>query len=90
MLQQEEPGDYVLATGTKHTVREFCERAFAEVGLDYRDYCKRDERYYRPADIEALVGDARRARAELGWSTTCTFEELVGEMVETDLGLVSA
>lgn len=87
MLQQPEPGDYVLATGAKHSVREFCEGAFAEVDLDYRDYCQRDERYYRPADIESLVGNAQKARTQLGWSTSCTFPELIREMVQSDLTL---
>jgi GDPmannose 4,6-dehydratase len=88
MLQQPEPDDYVIATGEAHSVREFCELAFAEVGLDYREYVKLDERLYRPAEIELLVGDSSKARRVLGWEPTYTFEELVREMVRADLELV--
>ena len=69
-------------------MREFCELAFAEVGLDYREYVKLDERLYRPAEIELLVGDSSKARRVLGWEPTYTFEELVREMVRADLELV--
>jgi GDPmannose 4,6-dehydratase len=85
MLQQPEPDDFVVATGEAHTVREFCERAFAEVGLDYRDYVRTDERFYRPAEVDLLVGDAGKARAVLGWRPTYTFEEMIKEMVQADL-----
>ena len=85
MLQQEAPDDYVVATGETHTVREFCERAFAEVGLDYRGYVRVDERYLRPAEVDLLVGDAAKARRELGWQPTYTFAELIAEMVASDL-----
>jgi GDPmannose 4,6-dehydratase len=85
MLQRDEAEDYVVATGETHTVREFCERAFAEVGLDYRDYVKIDERYLRPAEVDLLVGDATKARRELDWQPTHTFPELVAEMVAADL-----
>jgi GDPmannose 4,6-dehydratase len=85
MLQQPEPDDYVIATGETHSVREFCERAFAEVGLDYRDYVLRDELYYRPAEVDLLIGDASKARAALGWKPEHTFEELIAEMVHADL-----
>jgi GDPmannose 4,6-dehydratase len=85
MLQQPEPDDYVVATGETRTVREFCERAFAEVGLDWRRYVKEDERYYRPAEVDLLVGDAARAREALGWRPSYTFDELVSEMVREDL-----
>ena len=85
MLQQDAAEDYVVATGETHTVREFCERAFAEVGLDYREYVKIDERYLRPAEVDLLVGDAAKARRELGWQPTYTFAGLIAEMVASDL-----
>jgi GDPmannose 4,6-dehydratase len=87
MLQQPEPDDYVVATGETHTVREFCELAFGEVGLDYREYVKIDERRRRPAEVDQLVGDATKARTKLGWAPTRTFRELVREMVLNDLKL---
>jgi GDPmannose 4,6-dehydratase len=85
MLQQPKPDDYVVASGETHTVREFCERAFAEVGLDYREYVKIDQRFYRPAEVDLLVGDATKARDVLGWRPTYSFDELVKEMVHADL-----
>jgi GDPmannose 4,6-dehydratase len=85
MLQQPTPDDYVVASGESHTVREFCERAFAEVDLDYRDYVKVDERFYRPAEVDVLVGDAAKARRVLGWEPGYTFQEMVSEMVQSDL-----
>ena len=85
MLQQPEPDDYVVATGETHTVREFCERAFAEVGLDWERYVRVDERYYRPAEVDLLVGDAAKARAVLGWEPRYSFAALVSEMVREDL-----
>jgi GDPmannose 4,6-dehydratase len=89
MLQQPEPDDYVVATGETHTVREFCERAFAEVDLDYRDYVRVDERFYRPAEVELLMGDPAKARKGLGWEPKYTFGEMIGEMVRTDLETLS-
>jgi GDPmannose 4,6-dehydratase len=85
MLQRDEPDDYVVATGETHTVREFCERAFARAGLDWERYVKCDERLYRPAEVDLLVGDASKARRELGWEPTYTFERLVDEMVDADM-----
>lgn len=85
MLQQPKPDDYVIATGETHSVREFCELAFAEAGLNWRDYVKVDERYYRPAEVDLLVGDATKAREILGWKPTYTFKQLVSEMVREDL-----
>jgi GDPmannose 4,6-dehydratase len=85
MLQQDSPEDYVVATGETHTVAEFCERAFAEVGLSYEDYVKIDERYLRPAEVDLLVGDASKAQRELGWRPTYTFAGLIAEMVASDL-----
>ena len=85
MLQLEEPDDFVVASGESHTVREFCELAFGQVGLDYRDYVVVDERFYRPAEVESLVGDTTKARNVLGWSPQYTFKQLVEEMVRKDL-----
>ena len=85
MLQQPEPDDWVIASGESHSVREFCERAFAEVGLDYRQYVVIDERFYRPAEVDQLVGDAGKARQALGWRPEYTFEALIKEMVQSDL-----
>jgi GDPmannose 4,6-dehydratase len=90
MLQQPSPGDYVIATGETHSVREFAQAAFAEVGLDYRCYVKDDPLLYRPAEVNVLQGDASRAAKELGWSPTVRFEELVKEMVATDCELLRA
>jgi GDPmannose 4,6-dehydratase len=85
MLQQPEPDDYVVATGESHSVREFCELAFAEVSLDYRDYVKLDQRFYRPTEDDLLVGNATKAREVLGWKPRFTFAELVKQMVRVDL-----
>ena len=85
MLQQDEPDDFVVAMGEAHTVREICERAFAEVGLDYREYVTIDARFQRPAEVELLVGDATKARRVLGWEPRYTFAEIVKEMVDADL-----
>lgn len=85
MLQQEKPNDYVVATGTTHSVRHFCELAFQHVGLDYRDYVVQDERYMRPAEVDLLVGDPSKAFTELGWKPETSFEDLVAMMVEADL-----
>jgi len=82
---RDEPDDYVVATGETHTVRELCELAFGEVGLDYNDYVKIDPQFYRPAEVELLVGDAARARVKLGWKPTVTFARLIQEMVRSDL-----
>src|SRR5207245_7355240 len=85
MLQQDEPEDYVIATGEQHSVREFAELAFAHLGLDYRDHVVVDPQFQRPADVETLLGDASKARKKLGWKYGVTFKELVHEMVEADL-----
>jgi GDPmannose 4,6-dehydratase len=85
MLQQPEPDDYVIATGETHSVREFCKLAFAEVNLDYRDYVVVDENFYRPAEVDLLVGDSSKARKVLGWEPHITFRDLVREMVQEDL-----
>jgi GDPmannose 4,6-dehydratase len=88
MLQEDEPDDYVIATGEQHTVREFAEVAFAHVGLNYQDYVKVDQQFMRPSDVETLLGDASKARQKLGWSYDGKFTDLVHEMVEEDLRLV--
>ncbi len=84
MLQQPKPDDYVIATGETHSVREFCEVAFGAVNLDYRDHVIVDESFYRPAEVELLIGDATKARVDLGWSANITFRDLVCEMVQED------
>ncbi len=85
ILQQAEADDFVVATGESHTVREFCELAFAEVGLDYQDYVVVDKRFQRPAEVDVLVGDSEKARRVLGWRPTYSFGQLVREMVNSDL-----
>ncbi len=85
MLQQAAPEDYVIATGTTHSVRDFLDAAFRCVGLDYREYLEIDERLFRPAETTPLCGDAGKARAQLGWQPTATFAALVEEMVASDL-----
>ena len=89
MLQQESPADYVIATGETHSVREFCETAFSEAGLDYEKYVRIDPQFYRPAEVDLLIGDASKAENELGWRPTRTFKELIREMVANDLEIVS-
>jgi GDPmannose 4,6-dehydratase len=89
MLQQDAPDDYVVATGETHTVRQFCELAFGELGLDYKKYVRTDERYLRPAEVDLLVGDATKARQELDWHPQYNFPELVSEMVQADLAAQS-
>ncbi len=84
MLQQPAPDDYVIATGVTHSVREFVERAFDTAGMDYREYVVTDPRFYRPAEVDLLRGDASKAREILGWSPTTGFEDLVTEMVNAD------
>ena len=90
MLQQTSPDDYVIATGETHSVREFCELAFAEAALDYRKYVTKDASVYRPAEVDLLMGDASKAHAALGWRPTVSFGELVKEMVQADLALISS
>jgi GDPmannose 4,6-dehydratase len=85
MLQQEEPGDYVIATGETHSVREFCEEAFGCVGLDWQEFVKVDQKYFRPAEVDLLLGDASKARRVLGWQPEVTFKGLARLMVEADL-----
>ncbi len=89
MLQQDQPDDYVIATGEMHSVREFCEAAFDLVGLDYHDYVVTDPLYLRPAEVVALRGDARKAAQRLNWRPQITFRGLVELMVEADLKLAT-
>ena len=89
MLQQDEPDDYVVATGETHSVREFCELAFGRVDLDYEKYVTLDERFMRPAEVDLLIGDPAKARKVLGWEPKVSFPELVHNMVDADLALLS-
>ncbi|PIG96178.1 GDP-mannose 4,6-dehydratase [Deinococcus sp. UR1] len=87
MLQQDAPRDYCIATGEAYSVREFAQKAFAQVGLNYEDYVQVDPRYFRPAEVDYLLGDASETNAVLGWTPRTSFDELVTEMVEHDLEL---
>ena len=89
ILQHDEPGDFVIATGEAHSVREFCQVAFERVGLDYERYVTVDPRFLRPADVEVLLGDSTKARTELGWEPKVSFAELVGMMVDADVARLS-
>ncbi|MFM6026867.1 MAG: GDP-mannose 4,6-dehydratase [Dolichospermum sp.] len=88
ILQQEQPDDYVVATGETHSVREFLELAFGYVNLDWQNYVEFDERYLRPAEVDLLIGDPTKAQQKLGWQPSVTFPELVSLMVEADLQAV--
>lgn len=90
ILQHSEPDDFIVAMGETHSVREFCEIAFGEVGLDYREFVVEDPQFYRPAEVDLLVGDASRAREILGWKPKHTFRDLVTEMVANDMELQGA
>jgi GDPmannose 4,6-dehydratase len=89
MLQQDEPDDFVVATGEPHSVREFAEVAFSHVGLDGGQYLKSDPEFLRPAEVDRLVGDPSKAREQLGWAPKHSFRELVEMMVEADLTRLS-
>jgi len=90
MLQRDEPGDYVVATGVTTSVRRFCELAFSAAGLDYEEHVVQDPRFMRPAEVDLLIGDGTKARTDLGWMPNTTIEQLVQMMVEADLDLVSS
>jgi GDPmannose 4,6-dehydratase len=90
MLQQDQPEDYVIATGETHAVRELCEIAFGYVDLDWEQYVVQDERFMRPAEVDLLVGDASKASKVLGWEPAVTFHELIEMMVDTDLEALKA
>ncbi len=85
MLQQDEPEDYVIATGKTHSVKDFCEFAFKRVGLDYRDHVEVDDRFIRPAEVDTLTGDSSKACKNMGWEPEVDFESLVSMMVDSDL-----
>ncbi len=85
MLQQDEPGSFVIGMGETHSVREFCQIAFGHVDLDYNDYVVQDERFYRPAEVDLLISDPSKARSSLGWEPSVGFRELVTMMVDADL-----
>jgi GDPmannose 4,6-dehydratase len=88
MLQQDEPTDYVIATGKTYSVKDFLTVAFGYVDLDYRDYVVVDPQFVRPADVQLLCGDSTKAEREIGWNYTLTFESLVHEMVDEDMKLL--
>jgi len=88
MLQQDKPDDYVIATGETHSVRDLVEKAFAAAGLDWHEYVKVDETFFRPAEVDLLIGRTDKAKKILGWNHSISFDQLVREMVETDLELV--
>ena len=90
MLQQETPDDYVIATGEAHSVSDFCEAAFNHVGLNWEDYVRVDERYFRPAEVDYLLGDPTKAKTELKWEPKVTFTGLVEMMVDADIAEVAA
>jgi GDPmannose 4,6-dehydratase len=85
MMQQDEPDDYVVATGETHSVRELCQEAFGHVGLDWEKYVKYDARYERPSEVDLLIGDASKARKQLNWEPKVRFKELIKIMVDADL-----
>jgi GDPmannose 4,6-dehydratase len=89
MLQQEKPDDYVVATGEGATVRDFCEVAFAELGLDYKKYVETEDRYIRPTEVDALIGDPSKAQKVLGWKAKTHWKELAKLMVSADLELIT-
>jgi GDPmannose 4,6-dehydratase len=90
MLQQPEPRDYVIGTGVSHSVRDLVEAAFSHVGLDWEQHVRVDPNFIRPAEVDVLTGDASKARAELGWSPTVSFRELVAMMVDADVARLAA
>ncbi len=89
MLQQDEPGDYVIATGETHPVRELCQIAFDQVGLNWEDHVVIDQQFFRPAEVDLLIGDPTKAREKLGWKPEVGFEELIRTMVDADLAALS-
>jgi GDPmannose 4,6-dehydratase len=87
MLQQDEPDDYVVATGETHSVREFAEKVFQKLDLDYKEYVDIDERYFRPTEVDVLLGDATKAREKLGWEPKVGFDQLIDMMIDADMEL---
>jgi GDPmannose 4,6-dehydratase len=88
MLQQDKPDDYVIATGETQSVQEFLEASFSHVGLDYKQHVEIDPRYYRPAEVDLLIGDASKAKRQLGWEPKTRFGDLVKLMVDADVELL--
>jgi GDPmannose 4,6-dehydratase len=88
MVQQDQPDDYVVSTGTTHSVRELCEIAFGHAGLNWQDHVVIDNRFLRPAEVDLLIGDPAKARKTLGWEPSHSFADLITMMVEADLALV--
>jgi GDPmannose 4,6-dehydratase len=89
MLQHNKPDDYVICTGHTHSVKEFCQRAFSHIGLDYEKYVSSDLKFFRPAEVEILEGDYSKAKKVLGWKPTVSFEQLIDEMVDHDMEYLS-
>ena len=89
MLQQDQADDYVVATGQTASVRDMCSLAFEQVGLNYRDHVVTDPRFFRPAEVDVLLGNPAKAKRQLGWSAKTTLAELIAMMVEADLRRVS-
>jgi GDPmannose 4,6-dehydratase len=88
MLQQDKPDDYVIATNETHSIREFLDVAFGHVGLDWKQYVEIDPRYYRPSEVDLLIGDYSKAKRVLGWSPKTKFKDLVTHMVDADIKLL--
>ena len=89
MLQQDKPDDYVIATGETHSVREFAEKVFQKLELDYNEYITIDQRYFRPTEVDVLLGDSTKARKKLGWAPKVTFDQLIDIMIKADLELAN-
>ena len=89
MLQQDKPDDYVIATGETHAVREFAEKVFQKLGLDYEEYVDIDQRYFRPTEVDVLLGDSKKAQKRLGWKPKVSFNQLIDMMIEADLELAN-
>lgn len=87
MLQQEKPDDFVIATGETHSVREFAERVFQKLDLDYKKFVEIDKRYFRPTEVDALLGDATKAKNLLGWQPKVSFQQLIDMMIDADMEL---
>ena len=89
MLQQDEPDDYVLATGESHSIKDLLIIAFNEVGItDWEKYVKQDPKFYRPAEVDVLRGDSQKAKDKLGWNSNTSFEDLVRKMINNDIELL--
>jgi len=89
ILQQDKPDDFVIATGENHSVREFAETVFQKLDLDYKEYVETDPRYFRPTEVDVLLGDATKAQKILGWKPKVSFDQLIDMMIEADLELAN-